>query len=131
VAATTSPAARHLKHPTPSLLFLLPFLISILACAPPPPADLTVAHDAEPQSLDPALMTGLAEGRIAAALFEGLTRLDPETLEVLPGVAESWSVTGNGRIWTFHLRPGVSEAAGAYAAQGRPTTRRLPISEEV
>jgi ABC-type oligopeptide transport system substrate-binding subunit len=49
-------------------------------------------------------MTGVGEGRIAAALFEGLTRLDPETLEVLPGAARSWEVSEDERTWIFSLR---------------------------
>ena len=86
------------------LTLFLPLVLLFLACAPATPVDLTIAHDAEPQSLDPALMTGLAEGRIAAALFEGLTRLDPGTLEVRPGVAESFSISPDGLCWTFKLR---------------------------
>jgi len=112
LGATASTAARDSSPPFGSrsltrLLPLLPLLFCLLACAPPLPADLTIAHDAEPQTLDPGLMTGLAEGRIAAALFEGLTRLHPETLAVLPGVAESWTVSEDGLTWTFKLRPGV------------------------
>jgi oligopeptide transport system substrate-binding protein len=83
---------------------LLAGLSLIGACAPSLPADLTVALDAEPQSLDPAFMTGVGEGRIAAALFEGLTRLHPETLEVLPGVAHRHEISADGLTWTFHLR---------------------------
>ncbi len=93
--------------PTLRRLIALLLLLCLFACAPPKPADLTIAHDAEPRTLDPGLMTGLAEGRIAAALFEGLTRLDPKTLAVLPGVAESWNVAEDGLTWTFQLRPGV------------------------
>ncbi|MEN8149957.1 MAG: peptide ABC transporter substrate-binding protein [Planctomycetota bacterium] len=68
------------------------------------PADLTIAHDSEPPSLDPALMTGVGEGRIATALFEGLTSLDSKTLEVRPGVAEEWEVSPGGLEWRFTLR---------------------------
>jgi oligopeptide transport system substrate-binding protein len=66
--------------------------------------DLVIAHDSEPQSLDPALMTGVAEARIAAALFEGLTRLDPETLRPLPAAAEAFEVSPDGLTITFRLR---------------------------
>jgi len=59
---------------------------------------------AEPETLDPARMTGLLEGRLANGLFEGLTTYDPATLAPLPGVAEKWDVSPEGLTYTFHLR---------------------------
>jgi len=80
------------------------------------PADITIAHDSEPQSLDPALMTGVAEGRIATALFEGLTSLDSKTLEVRPGVAREWEQARDGLAWRFIIRE------DARWSDGRPVT---------
>jgi len=59
---------------------------------------------AEPETLDPARMTGLLEGRLAGGLFEGLTTHDPATLAPLPGVAEKWDVSPDGLTYTFYLR---------------------------
>jgi oligopeptide transport system substrate-binding protein len=73
---------------------------------------------AEPQTLDPGLMTGLLEGRLAAALFEGLTSLDPETLIPRPGLATAWQVSDDGRTWTFFLRP------DAVFSDGTPITAK-------
>lgn len=61
-------------------------------------------NGAEPQTLDPALMTGSPEFTVAINLFEGLVTPHPETLEPLPGVAESWDISGDGLTYTFHLR---------------------------
>jgi peptide/nickel transport system substrate-binding protein len=36
-----------------------------------------------------------------------LVGIDPKTLQVAPGLAESWTVTPDGRTWTFKLRPNV------------------------
>jgi oligopeptide transport system substrate-binding protein len=69
-----------------------------------PPADLRFVNGTEPKTLDPQLMTGQPEGRIAEALFEGLTRHDAKTLRPAPGAAESWEVSGDGKRYTFHLR---------------------------
>jgi oligopeptide transport system substrate-binding protein len=69
-----------------------------------PPADLVIINGAEPESLDPHLVTGQADGRIAQAMFEGLLRYDPRTGQPIPGLAESWEVSPNGRVYTFHLR---------------------------
>lgn len=66
---------------------------------------LVINNSAEPSSLDPQQITGLLEARIVSALFEGLAIYNPETLEAMPGVAESWSNSADGKTWTFKLRP--------------------------
>lgn len=65
---------------------------------------LLLGNGAEPSSLDPQVTTGVAEAFIHQALFEGLVRADSKTLAARPGVAESWEVSKDGRVWTFHLR---------------------------
>ena len=65
---------------------------------------LTFNNGTDPETLDPHMMTGLPEMRIAEALFEGLVTYDPSDLTPRPGVAESWDVSDDGLIYTFHLR---------------------------
>jgi oligopeptide transport system substrate-binding protein len=67
-------------------------------------ADFVFLNGAEPETLDPSLITGQPEGRVAGALFEGLTNFD-EHGRVVPGVARSWEISPDGRVYTFHLRP--------------------------
>ncbi|MGE9296577.1 MAG: peptide ABC transporter substrate-binding protein, partial [Puniceicoccales bacterium] len=62
------------------------------------------ANGTEPSALDPHLVTGVSEHNIISALLEGLTRPNAETLEPEPGVAESWEISDDGRVYTFHLR---------------------------
>jgi oligopeptide transport system substrate-binding protein len=69
-----------------------------------PPADFTFVNETEIKSLDPHIVTGEPEHRILQAIFEGLTRLDGKTLKPLPGVAESWDVSDDKKVYTFHLR---------------------------
>lgn len=61
-------------------------------------------NGAEPESLDPALVSGVPEHQIYMGLFEGLVTYDPETLQAVPGVAESWDVSADGLTYTFYLR---------------------------
>ena len=70
-----------------------------------PRADFTFCNGTEVKSLDPAKVTGQPEGRIIYALFEGLVRWDPETLEPLPSGAVSWEISDDGLQYMFHLRP--------------------------
>ncbi len=79
---------------------------------------MLVGNGAEPQDLDPQVITGIPERNVVATLFEGLTRTDPETLEPRPGVAERWDVSADGLTYTFHLR------ADAKWSDGTPLTAR-------
>lgn len=66
-------------------------------------AELVILNGAEPETIDPAQITGQPDGRIAYALWEGLTAFD-EFGVPQPGVAKSWEISPDGRIYTFHLR---------------------------
>ena len=62
---------------------------SLCACSPREPrADLVLINTAEPESIDPAIIRGQPDGRVAMSLFEGLTRFDPRTAKPIPGLAE-------------------------------------------
>ena len=61
-------------------------------------------NSTEPQSLDPHIATGVPEHHIISALMEGLIYKDGETLEPRPGVAKSWDISEDGRVYTFYLR---------------------------
>ncbi|QDG74962.1 ABC transporter substrate-binding protein [Labrenzia sp. PHM005] len=70
-------------------------------------SDITVAMQLEPPHLDP---TSAAAGAIDSVLysnvFEGLTRFGPDG-SVNPGLAESWTISDDGKTYTFKLRSGV------------------------
>lgn len=68
------------------------------------PADLVIVNGAEPESLDPHLITGQADGRIVLALFEGLTRYNPTNAAPMPGLADHWNISPDGRTYQFFLR---------------------------
>lgn len=58
----------------------------------------------EPKSLDPHLTTGSPDNNIIMNLFEGLVSKDHATLEPKPGVAKSWTISEDGRVYRFQLR---------------------------
>ena len=67
---------------------------------------LLLANSAEPEGLDPQIVTGVPENNILRALFEGLCVEDPEfDGKARPGVASSWEHNTTFTQWTFHLRP--------------------------
>lgn len=67
----------------------------------------------EVTELDPHLTTGTAEAHVLGALFEGLVTEDPVDLHPVPGVAESWEISPDGRTYTFHLRADAKWSDGA------------------
>jgi oligopeptide transport system substrate-binding protein len=79
-----------------------------------PPADFTFCNGTEVKSLDPSIVTGQPENNMVNALFEGLVRWNPKTLDPLPGVAERWDISEDKLTYTFHLR---DEAAWSDGSQ--------------
>ena len=51
----------------------------------------------EPQGLDPHIVTGVPEHHLLISLCEGLTIANPKGGENLPGVAESWAISEDGK----------------------------------
>lgn len=105
---------RRVKHPLRLATLILVGALS--GCGDPEPrADLTFINGAEPETLDPAIITGQPEGRLAGALFEGLLRFNSKGRPE-PGVAERWEISEDGRTYTFHLRE------DARWSDGKPVT---------
>ncbi len=61
---------------------------------------LHLGNLSEPKDLDPHIVTGVSAYNIVSALLEGLTAEEPGE----SGVAESWTVSDDGLVYTFHLR---------------------------
>jgi peptide/nickel transport system substrate-binding protein len=69
--------------------------------------DLVIGIVLEPPSLDPTAEAAAAVDEIVYAnVFEGLTRIGSGG-EVLPALAESWTVSDDGKTYTFKLHTGV------------------------
>lgn len=93
-------------------LFLWPPALWLTACHPAPPADLTIINGNEPETLDPAIVTAVPDMRVTKALFEGLLRIDGKTGRPVPGWAQNWEVSPDGKIYTFHLRQNAAWSTG-------------------
>jgi oligopeptide transport system substrate-binding protein len=66
---------------------------------------LHIGNGAEPKDLDPGQQEAEIEYVIDTALFEGLTNISNDGQTILPGVADRWEISPDGRTYTFHLRP--------------------------
>jgi len=63
-----------------------------------------IGNGTEPSSVDPHTSTGVPEYHIQMALFEGLVAKHPKTLEIMPAVADTWQISDDGLVYTFHIR---------------------------
>ncbi len=72
-------------------------------------------NSADPESLDPHKTSTVYEAHILRDLFEGLVMQDQKA-DVIPGAAESWTVSDDGLVYTFKLR------SGAVWSDGSPVT---------
>jgi oligopeptide transport system substrate-binding protein len=57
----------------------------------------------DPETIDPGLTQASQENQINQEMFIGLTHQDEETGDVVPGIAESWDISEDGTVITYHL----------------------------
>ena len=60
------------------------------------------ATNTEPTTFDPTMGNSVGDNEILHAITEGLVRNTGG--EITPGIAESWDVSEDGLVYTFHLR---------------------------
>ena len=65
----------------------------------------------DPDSLDPHKARSMEATVVLRDLFEGLTRLDRNAAPI-PGAAASWTVSDDGLLYTFRLRPNLKWSNG-------------------
>jgi len=91
--------------------WLVPVLFLLGGCSAPSNVENAIEDKilhfglgSEPQYLDPHLASSVSAHNVIIALIEGLVSEDPKTLKPLPGVAESWDISEDGLLYTFHIR---------------------------
>jgi oligopeptide transport system substrate-binding protein len=97
-----------------------------------PPAVLDISLTGELPNLDPGLAGRQSQLDLAQNLFVGLTNFNPDTNTIEPELASTWTVSADGRTWTFNLRddifwvrprsPGPGSEELWSATQVRPVT---------
>ena len=99
---------------TVNLVFTLIVLVSLLGVFLWPSSGDEPAHGAnilnlygiDPYTLDPALSGDATSHQYITQIFSGLVRLNTE-LEVVAEIADTWSVSSCGGIYTFYLKDNV------------------------
>ncbi|MBO8127316.1 MAG: ABC transporter substrate-binding protein [Firmicutes bacterium] len=57
--------------------------------------------------LDPANVTDGESFKVTRQIYDTLVQFKRENTEVIPGLAHSWDVSEDGKVWTFYLREGI------------------------
>ena len=102
----------------PFVVLLAAIAVTVLTDRPQKPADFTFVNRGDVTTLDVQKMSWMQDLRIGRAVFEGLTKNDifSPGYDKLPGVAERWEVSEDGKTYTFFLR------ADAEWSNGEPVT---------
>ncbi len=79
---------------------------ALLACSATTLAQTTYhrGNPGDPETLDPQKTSTVVESDILLDLFEGLVTYDAKA-NIVPGVAQDWTASDDGLVYTFRLRP--------------------------
>ena len=91
--------------------------VSLLMGSAASAVTLNTMNGSEPGSLDPHQASGDWENRIIGDYIEGLVAEDAEA-NAIPGQAESWDISEDGLVYTFHLRDGIQWSDGTPVTAG-------------
>ena len=103
------------------------------------PDELAWALKYDPKTLDPAMVDDQSSETVRFLTAGVLLRFDRRTQEVVPGLAERYEISPDGRVVTLHLRAGLlfSDGSPLTAADAVWSLRRVldpataaPIAEE-
>ncbi|GAB4569208.1 MAG: ABC transporter substrate-binding protein [Anaerolineae bacterium] len=91
---------------TRCLAITLALLVALAACVPPTPAPRRLVYGLTlaPSGIDPHVNASAELGIPLTSVYDTLIYRDPQTGEFVPGLAESWEISEDGRVYTFHLR---------------------------
>lgn len=76
-----------------------------------PASSLNRGLNLDPESLDPHLYSSSQAATVLRDIGEGLITIDQDG-SLVGGAAESWSISEDGRVYTFKLRPGLRWSNG-------------------
>ncbi len=72
------------------------------------PKTLVIAIGADQTGLDPQTVENNESGFVMSTIFDSIVNYKPGSSDVGPGLAESWTISPDGKVYTFHIRHNVN-----------------------
>jgi dipeptide transport system substrate-binding protein len=94
-------------------------LVLALAFQPALAKTLVFCSEGNPEALNPQIVTTTTGMNAGRPMFDNLVEFVPGSTEIEPGLAESWTISDDGREYTFRLREGVKFHSNALFTPGR------------
>ena len=95
---------------------------------------LTTAYYIDPGSIDPDVFYGVEGDSLLLSVYNTLVTYAPGTTRIIPDLATSWTISPDGKTYTFYLRRGVKFHDGtAFNAQAVKINfeRRIELKQAV
>jgi dipeptide transport system substrate-binding protein len=105
-------AALEIKEMTPTPLAVLALALAASFAAPASAKTLVYCAEGSPENFTPALNTTGTSFDAARPVYDKLTQFVRGSTQVEPGLAESWTVSPDSKVFTFTLRKGVKFHSG-------------------
>ncbi len=114
MTTTTHLISRRLLGAAAASALVLSFGLAPAAFAATPKDTLVVAWAFDDIiTLDPAESFEISTGEVLGNVYDQLVRLDVnDTSKLVPDVAKAWTVSADGKTFTFELKPGLKFASG-------------------
>src|SRR5512136_3378488 len=102
-----------MKHPTTRMRPQMRALIAafalpaLLAAAPVSAKTLVFCSEGSPENFYPAINTTGTSFDANSQIYSRIVDFERGGTSVVPGLAESWTVSPDGKVYTFKLRKGV------------------------
>jgi dipeptide transport system substrate-binding protein len=104
---TQSPKLARRMRPSKSALLCALALPALLALAPASAKTLVYCSEGSPENFSPSINTTGTSFDALSPIYSRLVEFERGGTAVVPGLAERWTVTPDGKEYTFFLRKGV------------------------
>lgn len=89
------------------IIFLLLAAALATGCTPRPGGRIVYGLTLVPSGIDPHINASSELGIPLTSVYDTMVYQDPKTGEFVPGLAQKWEVSEDGKVYTFYLRRGV------------------------